>query len=43
MAVDSAGNVTIAGTTNSDDYPVTPGAFQTAYFGRRAAISRPGR
>ena len=31
MAVDSAGNVIIAGTTYSDDYPVTPGAFQTAY------------
>ena len=31
MAVDSTGNVIIAGTTNSDDYPVTPGAFQTAY------------
>ncbi|SPF34668.1 exported hypothetical protein [Candidatus Sulfopaludibacter sp. SbA4] len=31
MAVDSAGNVIVAGTTNSDDYPVTPRAFQTAY------------
>ena len=31
MAVDSAGNVIVAGTTNSDDYPVTAGAFQTAY------------
>jgi uncharacterized protein (TIGR03437 family) len=31
MAVDSEGNVILAGTTNSDDYPVTPGAFQTAY------------
>lgn len=31
MAVDSAGNVIVAGMTNSDDYPVTPGAFQTAY------------
>jgi len=31
MAVDSAGNVIVAGTTNSDDYPVTTGAFQTAY------------
>jgi uncharacterized protein (TIGR03437 family) len=32
MAVDSAGNVIVAGTTNSNDYPVTPGAFQTAYI-----------
>jgi uncharacterized protein (TIGR03437 family) len=31
MAVDSAGNVIVAGTTNSDDYPVTQGSFQTAY------------
>jgi uncharacterized protein (TIGR03437 family) len=31
MAVDSTGNVIVAGTTNSDDYPVTPRAFQTAY------------
>jgi uncharacterized protein (TIGR03437 family) len=31
MAVDGAGNVIVAGTTNSDDYPVTAGAFQTAY------------
>jgi len=31
MAVDEAGDVIVAGTTNSDDYPVTPGAFQTAY------------
>lgn len=31
MAVDPAGNVIVAGTTYSDDYPVTAGAFQTAY------------
>ena len=31
MAVDSAGNVIVAGTTNSDDYPVTTGVFQPAY------------
>jgi hypothetical protein len=30
MAVNGAGNVIVAGTTNSSDYPVTPGAFQTA-------------
>ncbi len=31
MAVETAGNVIVAGTTYSDDYPVTAGAFQTAY------------
>jgi MBG domain (YGX type)/Beta-propeller repeat len=29
IAVDSAGNAYIAGSTLSDDFPVTPGAFQT--------------
>jgi hypothetical protein len=31
MAVDGAGHVIVAGTTNSVDYPITSGAFQTAY------------
>jgi uncharacterized protein (TIGR03437 family) len=41
MAVDAAGNVTVAGTTNSDDYPVTPGAFQTAYTAASPPLPQP--
>jgi uncharacterized protein (TIGR03437 family) len=41
MAVDSSGNVIIAGTTNSIDYPVTPGAFQTAYTAAAAPSPNP--
>ncbi len=33
LAVDSAGNAIVAGTTNSPDYPTTPGAYQPEYFG----------
>jgi uncharacterized protein (TIGR03437 family) len=31
IAVDAEGNVTVAGTSNSNDYPVSAGAFQTEY------------
>jgi uncharacterized protein (TIGR03437 family) len=41
MAVDGAGNVIVAGTTNSDDYPVTPGAFQTAYAAAAPPFPQP--
>ena len=33
IAVDTAGNVYVAGLTGSADFPVTPGAFQTTYPG----------
>jgi hypothetical protein len=33
LAVDSAGNAIVAGTTNSPDYPTTPGAYQPEYSG----------
>ena len=32
MAVDSGGSVTVAGSTASTDYPVTPGTYQTTSF-----------
>ncbi|MBX9600392.1 MAG: SBBP repeat-containing protein [Bryobacteraceae bacterium] len=36
IAVDAAGNVIVAGTTNSPDYPVTAGALQTLYLANAA-------
>jgi hypothetical protein len=33
IAVDAAGNAWVAGTTQSDDFPTTPGAFQTGLGG----------
>ncbi len=33
LAVDQAGSLSVAGATNSSDFPVTPGAFQAALRG----------
>ncbi len=32
IAIDAAGDALVAGFTQAADFPVTPGAFQTAYF-----------
>jgi uncharacterized protein (TIGR03437 family) len=32
IAIDAAGDAFVAGFTQASDFPVTPGAFQTAYF-----------
>jgi hypothetical protein len=33
IAIDEAGNIYLTGQTSSADFPTTPGAFQTTYFG----------
>src|SRR5258708_35140055 len=38
LAIDSSGAVTFVGATSSKDFPVTPGAFQTAISGSRASF-----
>lgn len=39
VAVDSSGNAYIAGTTNSANFPVTSGAFQTSFTGTQEAFA----
>jgi uncharacterized protein (TIGR03437 family) len=41
ITVDSAGNAYVAGATSSSDFPVTVGAFQTAYSGPAANPADP--
>jgi uncharacterized protein (TIGR03437 family) len=36
IAIDAAGDAFVAGYTQAADFPVTPGAFQTAYFASAA-------
>jgi hypothetical protein len=45
LVLDGRGNITVAGTTASSDFPITKGAFQTAYAGggRDAFVARFGR
>lgn len=40
IAVDPAGNAYVTGKTASPDFPVTAGAFQTAYQGRDAFVAK---
>jgi len=39
IAVDLSGNVIVAGSTNSPDYPTTPGAYQPEFFGSPAFVN----
>ena len=41
IALDAAGDAYITGSTSSPDFPVTPGAFQTAFGGGPVSLSFP--
>ena len=38
IAIDHLSNIVVAGTTSSNDFPVTPGAFQTTFGGETDAF-----
>jgi len=40
IAVDSGGNAYVGGKSESEDFPVTPGAFQTTNVGERAFVAK---
>jgi hypothetical protein len=40
IAVDSAENVVVVGTTRSSDFPVTAGVYQQVYFGPSAFVTK---
>jgi len=42
IAVDSSGSAYVTGKTQSANFPVTPGAFQTSYGNREMSASIPG-
>ena len=40
LALDSSGNAYVTGETRSNNFPVTPGAFQTTYISRDAFVTK---
>ena len=42
IVFDGLGNAYVTGTTNSADFPTTPGAFQTTFTGSDTCVSRSG-
>lgn len=40
ITLDSVGNAYLTGSTGSSNFPVTPGAFQTTYYGSTSFVTR---